>query len=113
MKNNYDDIILKYLSDILDDKERSDFESELGKNSVLKDRFEVVSKNLEDLKQLTPVDSDTSYFSNLLPKVRKRMDAEPKRLISGNIQKALGLGVAMVLVMIIVFHYIIWNLERY
>lgn len=102
MKNNYDDIILKYLSDLLDENERNNFESELEKNSVLKNRFEAVSKNLEDIKQLTPKDSDSGYFAHLLPKVRERMDTRSGKMISGSVQKALGFGLAVVLVMIIV-----------
>lgn len=102
MKNNYDEIILKYLSDLLDENERSNFESELEKNSVLKNRFEAVSKNLEDIKQLTPKDSDSGYFANLLPKVRERMDTRSGKMISGSVQKALGFGLAVVLIMIIV-----------
>jgi len=102
MKNNYDDIILKYLSDLLDEKERYDFESELGKNSGLKERFEAVSKNLEDVKQLSVRDSDTGYFAGLVPKVRERMDAGPRRIITGNVQKALGMGLTVFLVMFLI-----------
>ena len=102
MKNKYDDIILKYLSDLLDENERSDFESELEKNSELKIRFEAVSKNLQDIKQLTPKDSDTGYFANLVPKVRERMDTRSGKLISGPVKKAFGFGLAVVLVMIFV-----------
>lgn len=103
MKNKYDDYIFRYLSDLLNENERNEFESELKVDSNLQNRFEAIRSNLKNIKQLIPADSDSVYFSNLVPKIRERMDSgRSRKIFSGTVKKAFGFGLAAVLVMIVV-----------
>lgn len=100
MKNN--DTILKYLSGLLDEREKANFEKELVENSDLKKEFERISKELDDLK-ITP-EVDNVYFANLEQKVKSKSTGKSK---THNLGFSLGLGaVFSILFIIAVYNFI-------
>ncbi len=102
MKNN--DTILKYLSGLLDEKEKSDFEKELTENPELKNEYDRISKNLDDLK-ITP-EIDNAYFANLEQKVKNKSTGKSK---THNLGFSLGLGAVFSLLFIIAIFNFVFN----
>lgn len=80
MKTN-DDKILRYLSELMTEDERREFEKEISVPSLLKDEFDSANRLLTDFK-IPEENIDERYFASLLPKVRMKLDklAEPSFL---------------------------------
>jgi hypothetical protein len=105
MKNKYDDIILKYLAELLDKNERTRFEADLERDPDLKSRFEAVVRNFEEIKRLKPNNSDTGYFANVIPKVRERIDSGTYKFRFGTVQKVLASGLALIIILLVFLQY--------
>lgn len=73
MKNN-DDRILKYLSELMDVNERAEFEKELSSSAELSRDFEELKNqiNIAVIPEET-IRLDERYFTNLLPRIHKKM----------------------------------------
>ncbi len=69
---NYDRIT-KYLSDLLSEDEKLQFEAELKTNSELKRDFEKIQSQIKLLAD-TNFGTDETYFNNLTVNFRKKMD---------------------------------------
>ena len=102
MKNN--DTILKYLSGLLDEKGKSDFEKELTENPELKNEYDRISKKLDNLK-ITP-EIDNAYFANLEQKVKSKSTGKSK---THNLGFSLGLGAVFSLLFIIAIFNFVFN----
>lgn len=89
--------ILRYLSELMDEKEKSEFEKELLADSVLSDEFNRLKSKLEKLS-VGNVEADERYFSSLIPKVRTRIDKPAKT----KLLPRLAFGLPTLVVMIIV-----------
>ncbi len=98
------DTILKYLSGLLDEKGKSDFEKELTENPELKNEYDRISKNLDDLK-ITP-EIDNAYFANLEQKVKSKSTEKSK---THNLGFSLGLGAVFSLLFIIAIFNFVFN----
>jgi hypothetical protein len=72
MKKN-EEKILKYFSDSLNEKERTEFEKELSLSKELNDEFMVFKKRIDLLKLDHDISLDERYFANLLPRMKSRM----------------------------------------
>ncbi|HEX2865995.1 MAG TPA: hypothetical protein VHO03_03080 [Ignavibacteriales bacterium] len=77
MKTN--DEILKYLSGMLPEEKRREFELKLQKSDSLKRELEKTSAYLSELKALGSLQADTGYFENLLPALRSRLLPHKKK----------------------------------
>lgn len=75
-----DERILKYLSELMDAKERILFEEELAASQELKSDFESLKNRLEDFNLSKSIETDERYFANILPRVRERLDKRKKIL---------------------------------
>ena len=73
MKTN-EEKILKYFSDSLNEKERTEFEKELFLSKELNDEFIYLKSRIDFLKLDHETPLDERYFANLLPLIRKRME---------------------------------------
>ena len=89
--------ILRYLSELMDEKEKSEFEKELQADSSLTDEFNQIKSKLENLSPAN-IDVDERYFSSLIPKVRSRIE-KPART---KLLPRLAFGLPTLVVMIIV-----------
>lgn len=78
MKNEKEKV-LKYLSGMMTDEEKRVFETELNSSPQLKDLLEKYSKNMSELKMLSDVEVDESYFNTLIPRMRERLDVTQNR----------------------------------
>ena len=101
MKNKYDDIILKYLSGLLEREETENFEADIKNNADLKKRIEELSLNLADVKELHPKESDNSYFTSLIPRFREKLDARSGKRISFSLPRAIGYALAAALLIFV------------
>lgn len=97
MKNN-DDKIFKYLSELLDDKEKIEFERELKNDKALFHRYNALKNNIDNF-----ADGDDkrklneNYFNSLVPKVRARLDEKYSRRIKPSIIYAFSSVAAVIL----------------
>ena len=73
MKTN-EEKILKYLSGLLGENERTDFEKELSLSKELHDEFMYLKSRIDFLKLDHEIPLDERYFANMLPLMRKRME---------------------------------------
>lgn len=71
MKRN--DEILKYLSDLMNDKEKAEFEKEVSLSDDLRMEVENYKSILGQLKLNADIKEDSPYFQNLLPRVREKL----------------------------------------
>jgi hypothetical protein len=101
MKNKYDDIILKYLSGLLDEDEMKSFDAEIEKNTDLKNHFEEFRSKMAEIKDLNPDESNHDYFINLIPKVHEKLDARSGKRISFSLPKTIGYALAVVLIIFV------------
>jgi Ca2+-binding EF-hand superfamily protein len=69
-----ENMIYRYLDDDLDAKEKAQFETELQNSSELRDRLDLIRKNLEEIKLNSRPELDARYFSGLIPRLRKTSD---------------------------------------
>jgi hypothetical protein len=73
MKKN-EERILKYFSDLLNEKEKTQFENELKFSEELNNEFLLMKEQIDSLKFGNGISVDERYFANLLPRVRNRME---------------------------------------
>lgn len=76
MKSN--DEILKYIADIMTEKEKSDFEKRVEQSEDLKNELRKYQNSLKEVSTLADINEESAYFQNLLPRVRTRLDKEKK-----------------------------------
>lgn len=77
MKKN-DERILKYLSELMNEKEKSNFEKELTSSEELKSNYESIINHLEVANISKYVTINEMYFTNVLPRVRERLEKKKK-----------------------------------
>jgi len=74
---NYEERIYLYLDNQLSGKDKEDFEKELLRDTELNRKFLKVKSDLQEFKSPDHPDTDDSYFNNIIPEFRKRL--EPRR----------------------------------
>ena len=70
--------VLKYFSDELSTEEKRNFEKEIEASEELQKEFYKMEKSLSGLKEDADVKTAGTYFVNLVPNVRKRMEKKKK-----------------------------------
>lgn len=80
MKKNNEQI-LKYLSGLMNESEKTQFENELQKSQVLKNEYEEIQKHLAEMIELKSASLNETYFNNLLPKVKERINSKEKIIL--------------------------------
>lgn len=71
---NNEERILKYFSDELSFEEKKLFEADLEDSEELQREYYLLREKLTELKENAVVAADDSYFSNLVPIVRSKME---------------------------------------
>ena len=79
MKNN-EDRILKYLSELMDVNERTEFEKELSSSAALSNDFDALKNKINEAVMTETIAVDERYFTNHLPRIHKRMGKRNKLL---------------------------------
>lgn len=72
MENYKKDRVLNYLADLLSEVERENFLSDLKTDSELAELYQTETKKLNSFEIPKSINED--YFTNLLPKVREKLD---------------------------------------
>ncbi|MEG8945883.1 hypothetical protein [Rosettibacter firmus] len=80
MKKNKE-LILRYLADLMDEKEKLEFENQLKVSEELKNEFDEISNILENFPKPEEIKLDERYFNTLLPKVYQKVSSVNKHLI--------------------------------
>lgn len=69
--------ILRYLSQLMDEKEKNEFELEINTNTQLSNEFDLLKAKLNELN-VSNVEFDERYFNALLPKIKNRIEKPAK-----------------------------------
>ncbi len=94
--------ILKYLSDLMSEDEKKNFENLLEQDESLKKEFEKIQDGLEVIKKAAEPEVNETYFVNLLPRARSRMNKE-KKAFSFNPKWATSLAALVFLIISALF----------
>lgn len=79
MKKN-DERILKYLSELMDENERLDFEKELMSSTELANDLVSINSRLEKATLPKIIDVDERYFANLVPRIHEQLRKKRKNI---------------------------------
>lgn len=96
MKTNRD-MMLKYLSGLLEGKEKSDFEKMLETSSQARDEFNTLKNRLAGMKDVYESSVDESYFNGLLPRMREKLDKSPRQFFSGKLAYIIPVAVVILI----------------
>jgi hypothetical protein len=100
MKNK--DTIMKYLSELMTESERTQFEKRLKNDPELKSEFEKVQSTLSMLVKNSEIEDESNYFVNLVPKVRERMQAKQRKK-SAVLVPALAFAISILIIFFLQF----------
>lgn len=98
MKNK--DIILKYLSDIMSDEEKSQFEIRLENDSSLNEDYQKIIAQLNLLNEQNQIEDDSNYFSTVIPRVRQKVESKSENKIL-KLAPVVSFGIVAVLVFLL------------
>lgn len=76
MKRN-DELVLKYLSDLMSKEEKLNFENELKSSAGLSVLVQTYKSKMDSLRY-DEVELDSTYLANILPRVRERIDKDKR-----------------------------------
>lgn len=74
-----EDTILKYLSDLMEESEKIQFENKLKDDSILQENVNRIKSTLETLAAGSNPKVDTSYFVNLVPNIRQKIESRESK----------------------------------
>ena len=101
MKRN-EDLILKYLSDLMKEKEKAEFENKLKSSDELRKDFEKTLSLINQFSEIEKIQIDERYFASLLPKVYEKVFA---RKSFSFIKKAAYVLPAIIVFLLIIIAY--------
>lgn len=94
------DIILKYLSDIMSDKEKSQFEIRIENDSSLNEDYQKIIAQLNLLNEQNQIEDDSNYFSTVIPRVRQKVESKSENKIL-KLAPVVSFGIVAVLVFLL------------
>lgn len=100
MKNN-NELILKYLSGLLNEKEIIAFDERLKTDQKFNEEFENTRRTIDGF-QLDQSMANEQYFVNLIPKLRERIDKQRKFF---NLKKLYVVAPALTIILAIIIFY--------
>jgi hypothetical protein len=103
MKKN-EERILKYLSDLLNEKERAELEKEFSNSKELHDEFMFLKNQIDSLKIDNEMSVDERYFANLLPRMRTRIEKRDFAYYSKRIYYIAPTLAAVVVLLLFILH---------
>jgi len=98
MKNK--DIILKYLSDMLSDEEKSQFELRLKSDISLHEDYNKIIAKLNLLNEQNQIEDDSNYFSSLIPRVKEKIESKSESKIF-KIAPGIAFGIVALLIFLL------------
>lgn len=98
MKNK--DIILKYLSEMLSDEEKSQFELRLKSDISLKEDYHKIIAKLNLLNEQNQIEDDSNYFSTIIPRVREKVESKSESKIF-KIAPGIAFGIVVLLIFLL------------
>jgi len=99
MKKN-EDMILKYLSDVMNEKEKAEFENKLKSSNELKQEYESILSLLNQFKEFEKAQVDERYFDSLLPRVNEKIYAKKRFTVIRKLSYVLPAIIIFILVLI-------------
>ncbi len=102
MKKN-EEKILKYLSEMLTNEERKQFEIELSRSYELKKELDAIQNRFVQFRYLETENADERYFASLLPKVYSRIEQNVNPIKKWKVALAAPSFVAIIVLAILIF----------
>ncbi|MCX7797337.1 MAG: hypothetical protein N2249_01795 [Melioribacter sp.] len=93
-----EELILKYLADLMNDKEKEEFEKELETSLELRNSFESINKIINEFSEIKNFNLDDRYFATLLPKVHDRLDKKTKFPFARKLSYVIPAAIAAILI---------------
>jgi hypothetical protein len=103
MKKNEEKIV-SYLSGMMTDDERLIFEGELSKSEELKKDFDDMKISLNELSASNQIELNETYFINLLPRVRERLEVKKKHWLIRNFYYLVPTVAATIVLFMFIFN---------
>ena len=75
------EMILKYMAGQLTPLEKEEFEQKLASDPELRKKVDAIEETLGQFKSLNEAEIEDSYFTNLIPKVRQKIDDNGKKKV--------------------------------
>lgn len=97
------DRILKYLDDQMNEEERAAFEKELASSIELTAKFEEYRNLFSDIKKVKEISIDPSYFVNVIPNFRNRIESKKKKKILTNLALGFSTLTAVIIISLFIF----------
>lgn len=97
------DEILKYHSGLMTEEEMKLLEKKISDLPNMREEFNKTKELIERLKDYSNIETDESYFTNLLPRVRERIDKRKGQVAIGRVAYALSISVFVAFTLIISF----------
>jgi len=95
-----DDLIFRYLSDLMTEAEKIEFEKELSKSGELKDELKKEENLLESINSCADIKSDSAYFQNLLPRVREKLEKKKRIKLAAKFAYLIPVSAALILILL-------------
>lgn len=99
--NRNKDLILKYLSDMMNEKEKAEFENKLKSSDELKKDYENVLSLLNQFTEFEKVKVDERYFTSLLPRVYEKISIKKKFSTIKKLSYVIPVIIIFILILII------------
>jgi hypothetical protein len=95
------DRVLKYIDGQMSDEEKSAFEKELASSAELNSKMEEYKNFFSEIKEIKEIPVDASYFVNMIPNFRNRIELKKKKKIFPKL--ALGFSTLTAVIIISLF----------
>ncbi len=93
--------ILRHLSGLMGEEEKTIFEKELSESHQLLAEYNKIKLYLDNISSVKEISGDPAYFVNLLPRVREKIQAKKKNQFSKKIVYAIpALSAALIIFLI-------------
>jgi hypothetical protein len=96
-----DELIIKYFSGMLNDNELKNFEEHLKSDPNLSEQFDLVKKQLGFFSNQPEIELDGSYFNNMVPQIRDRIENKRKVSLFRRISFAFPIAAILLVVLFI------------
>ncbi len=99
--NRNKDLILKYLSDMMNEKDKAEFENKLKSSDELKKDYENVLSLLNQFTEFEKVKVEERYFTSLLPRVYEKISIKKKFSTIKKLSYVIPVIIIFILILII------------
>lgn len=95
--------ILRYLAGKMNEAEKKSFEKDLELSGDLADDMNKINNHLKNIKYDRQIELDENYFTNLIPKVRSRLELKKEAKYDFSFRRGLALGFVILVFFLVIY----------